>query len=538
MKPFRLVDGQEARDYQLRAANKVFNGTPTHNGDKDGTATIIDMGLGKTFITLHAIAELFAWKVITKPVLLVAPILVCETVWRQEAAIWNTTNWLTFSLLRGAKSARQYALSRPAHIYLVNPELLGWLYTELRGDWSLFDMLCVDESSMFKSDRSKRFKVLSNVGKEEIVKDPVSGAKLRDETGKLLHSKPYKFKRSVILTGTPAPTSLMNIWPQIFLLDQGKRLHSRFQTYRDRYFFKTGEVAEHVFKYDISDEEFEVRPEWMPKDGAPIKIHELIADIAVELNGADYGILPATLGDASKGDVPPTHLHKVELSPDIRNLYNQMEREALIELGKDFVMAANGGARTLLCQQIANGFVYRTDEFGTQKTEPLHTLKLDKLEELLDTLNANTIITYHFKADRERLAARLSQSKRAFAILTAKNAASVIDRWNKGILPILLLHPQSAGHGINLQMGGHQIIWYSQIWSLERYLQTNARIARSGQKSIVGIHHIVADKTVDELMLLMYRERGDNQNKFRQALRKYQELRGWSIETARLADVL
>lgn len=536
-KPYRLIDGKEARDYQMRAAAKIFTGAG--DGDeRDGTATIIDMGLGKTFIALQAIADLFQWRRINRPVLIIAPILVAETVWRQEAAAWNTTNWLTFSLLRGNKAEREKALATGAHCYLINPELLGWLHDRINGDWSLFDMLVVDESSAFKSPTSKRWKLLADSSKERIIKDRATGKQLKDATGRLVRQHAHRFKRVVILTGTPAPTSLLNLWPQVYLLDQGKRLHTTFQTYRDRYFYKEGQVADHVYRYGIGEDEFEVRPDWMPKDGAPIKIHELMADLTVELNAADYGILPATIGDASKGDVPPTHKHLIELPPDIRELYDAMERDALIELGKDFIMAVNGGAKSLLCEQISSGFVYRTDEYGQQHTEHLHNLRLDKMEEVLDSINANTLLLYHFVADRLRIIERLTAHKRPFAVLSKKEGKEVIEHWNKGQIPLMLLHPQSASHGLNLQDGGHNLLWYAPQWSNERYQQTNARLARSGQTGVVGIHHIVANKTVDELKLLMYRTRGDNQTRFRQALRAYQALRGWGIETRGLGDVL
>jgi hypothetical protein len=536
MTPFRLKDGSPMRPYQLRTAHKIFTGT-----DGDGTALIVDMGLGKTIAVLQGITELLTFGVIQKPVLVVAPIAVCNTVWRQEAAGWSTTTHLRFSLLRGSPAARRLALYKPAHIYLVNPELLDWLYKELRGDWSRFDMLVIDESSMFKSHSGKRFKLLSNYGDRHTIKGP-DGKSLKDPQGHRIYVGPHHFKRSVIMTGTPAPTSLLNLWAPFYLIDHGKRLHKDFEVYRERFFYKEAQVADHVYRYGISQDELEVRPEWMPKDGAPVKIHELIADATVELNGEDYGILPATMGDATKAPVPPSHLHYIELPPEVRTYYDQMEREALIELGRDFIMAANGGAKSMLCHQMANGFIYRTDDMGYQHTEAMHDLKLDMLMELIETIDNNVIIAYHFKADRERIVRRLSQEGASHGILTSKNSERMLKLWNDGKLKNMLLHPQSAGHGINAQEGGYNIIWYSQIWSTERYMQTNARIARSGQKHIVGIHHIAARKTVDDLMLISYLERGDTQSRFRKALSKYQELRGLGIGTdigiGRLEDVL
>lgn len=540
MIPYRLADLAPMRPYQLRASHKIFVGSEAANdNEKDGTAVILDMGLGKTIIVLQAIAELINWRRINKPVLVVAPIAVCNTVWRQEAAAWSTTGWLTFSVLRGKISDRRLALYKPAHIYLVNPELLDWLYTELREDWSRFDMLVIDESSMFKSHTAKRFKLISNYGDRHALRDS-RGAVIRDDHGKLIKVGAHKFKRVVILTGTPAPTSLLNLWAPFYIVDHGARLMPRFEDFRDRFFHKEGQVADHVFRWGLDTDELEVRPDWMPKDGAPIKIHELIADATVELSAEDYSVLPQTIGDASKGPVPPTHLHYIDLPPTVRALYDGMEKEALIELGKDFIMASHGGTKSMLCHQMANGFIYHDDDFGKQHTEHLHDLKLAKLIELIGLIDSNVVITYHFKADRERIINALHQANISFGVLTARNSEKMLALWNGGNLPCMLLHPQSAGHGINAQMGGHHVIWYSQIWSLERYMQTNARVARSGQLNIVGIHHIAARNTVDDLMLMTYLERGDTQSAFRLALRKYQALRGWSLAEPRriLEDVL
>lgn len=524
--PYRLNDGAPLRPYQIAAAHEIFKDTP-----EAGTPLILDMGLGKTVIVLTAIKDLITWGRLTKPVLVVAPILVCETVWRQEARLWSHTTDLTFSLLRGAPFHRRFRLRQPADIYLINPEGLDWLYKELRGDWSVFEMLVVDESSIFKTHTGKRFKLLTNYGDRHAVKG-TDGKALRDAEGKMVLVGPTAFPRTVICTGTPAPTSLLHLWPQMYLVDRGARLHTEFDTYRDRFFFKSGQVADHTFRWEVGEEELEVRPEWQPKDGAPEKIHELIADITVELDGAAYGVLPDTIGDASKGEVPPSHLHYVDLPDTARTYYDKMEREALIELGENFVIAANGGARTMTCWQIANGFMYWRDQFGDQQTEDMHNCKLDKLVELIDLIPGSVIVTYYFKADYIRITERLRKENIAFSTLgaKAKNPTKIIEDWNAGRIPVLLLHPQAAAHGVNLQYGGHQIIWYTLIWSLERYLQTLARIARSGQKYICGFHHIVARNTLDEVMLTMLGQRGDVQDRFRAALRAYQRLRGWSLD--------
>jgi hypothetical protein len=536
MIPFRVADYQQMRPYQLRASHKIFTGT-NNDDSSDGTAVILDMGLGKTIIVLQAITELVNWRVIDKPVLVVAPIAVCNTVWRQEAMAWNTTQFLRFSLLRGNIDQRRLALYRPAHIYLVNPELLEWLFKELRGSWERFDMLVVDESSMFKSHKAKRFRILSNYGDRHTIKGN-DGRTIRDDYGRPIKVGPHRFKRVVIMTGTPAPTSLLNLWAPMYLVDHGKRLHTTYEQFRDRFFHRTAQVAAHTYDYEINKDELELRPDWMPKDGAPTKIHELIADCTVELSADDYGVLPETIGDASKGIIPPTHLHTIELPTEVRTMYDRLEREALIELDKDFVMASHGGTKSMLCHQMANGFVYYSDEHGSQLTEILHDRKLDKMLELIELIDSNVVIAFHFKADQDRIIKALRLAGIQFGVMTSKNSGHILDLWNAGALPVMLLHPQSAGHGINAQHGGHHIIWYSQIWSLERYQQTNARLARSGQQNIVGIHHIVTHKTVDELMLMTYLERGDTQTRFRSALRKYQSERGLSIGECKLEDVL
>lgn len=539
--PYQIANpSRKMRDYQLRASDKLTNGTPIRDPftgqyrydlpQRSGTAVHIDMGLGKTVIGLTAIVNWFANRTIDKPVLVIAPIKVCETVWRQEAKLWSHTQHLTFSLLRGSPREREFMLRKPSHVYLINPEGLDWLAKYLRHDWSAFDALLLDESSMFKDPGSKRFKALSNYGSLLKVKGE-DGKALRDANGKMIRLPPHRFKRIGVLTGTPAPSSYLNLWAPLYLCDHGERLHTDFETYKGRFFHQGMQVAEHVFKYDLNAEEAEKRPAYIAKDQAPERIHELIADITVELNAEDYGVLPKTIGDASKGEPPPTHLHRVELPPALREKYDVLEKDALIELEKDVIMAQNGGAKSMMCWQIANGALYVTDSFGRKTTEALHDEKLRKMVEVLDELQANTIIPYYFKSDFARITQTLDKAGMSYLSFSSRNAEKVVDRWNGKYVPILLLHPQSAGHGLNLQFGGHHLLWFTMVWSLERYLQTNARIARSGQDNIVGIHHIVTSRTTDELMLRNLREHGGDQERFRAALRWYQNLRGMGINS-------
>lgn len=537
-----LRTGEAMRAYQVRSAFQLYMGYPVRDmpsgkfvqwSYRNGVAIHIDMGLGKTVIGLTAIVNWKAHRITSKPVLIVAPIKVCETVWRQEAQQWSHTRHLTFSLVRGDERERAFALARPADAYLINPEGLKWLHKYLRADWSHFDALIIDESSMFKDNRSQRFRVLSNYGTQVQLKDPFTGRPWgKDADGHIIRVPPHRFLRSGVLTGTPSPQSMQNLWSPFYLIDHGERLHRKFDTFRNRFFHKTQQVAEHIHKYEANDEEAESRPEWHARSGAPERIHELIADITVELNAEDYGVLPQTIGDASKqrtAPVPPSHKHYVDMPDALRPQYNRLENEAILELQRDVVMAQNGGAKSMMCWQFANGAIYNTDDYGKRDWVELHTAKVDRTIELVDMLNANVLVPYYFKHDLARLKARFDKEGMAYTCFGSKNSERVVDQWNGGYIPILLIHPQSAAHGLNLQFGGHHLVWFTMLWSLERYLQTNARLARSGQSNIVGIHSILTRNTTDDLMFMNLGENGDDQTRFRQALRGYQQLRSLGL---------
>lgn len=552
---FRIKDGAPMRPYQIRAAHKLFVGSRTRNRqtgeydgpDFDGTNVHIDMGLGKTVIALTAIADWYRFGVLTRPTLVVAPIKVCETVWKQEAAEWTHTRHLRFALIRGDERKRAFELARAwqpvsstsinerqpvstgtterrSDVVLVNPQLLRWLKKHLRDDWSFFDALIIDDVAL-KDHRSQQFRVLSNYGAKAAVKDE-HGKAVRSTDGKLVRIPAHRFKRAGKLTGTPSTAGLHNLWSPMYLMDHGARLHTSYDTFEGRFFHRTKQVAPHVYDIDINKEEGDARPNWEVITGAPERIHELMADITIELNADDYGVLPQTIGDASKGQPADTHLHRVELPAELRAKYDALEKDALLELEKDVILAQNGGAKSMMCWQMANGAIYASDDFGQKQVRELHNEKLDKLVELIDRISGNVIVPYYFQHDFARITARLRKEGMLFASLKGSRTESIIDRWNAGYTPILLLHPQSAGHGLNLQFGGHSLIWYTMLWSLERYLQTNARLARSGQKALVNIHHIVTSRTTDELMLSNLHQNGDTQERFRSALREYQRIRG------------
>lgn len=534
----RVSDGAPMRSYQLRAAHKIFLGEPTRdmmtgkkdpsNPTRDGVAVHIDPGLGKTITALTAIVEWKKQGLLKRPVLIVAPIKVCETVWRQEAQEWTHTQGLTFELIRGDDRRRSFAQKRPADIHLINPELLAWLQTYIRGDWeSQYDALIIDESSQFKDNRAKRFRVLSNYGTRVLVKDPITGKVWTCPLTGLTKVVPSpRFKRVAVLTGTPSPSGLQNLWSPFYLLDHGARLHKTFDTFQGRYFHKTKQVAAYTYDYEINPEEDEARPDWAAREGAPERIHELIADVTVELNAADYGVLPKVM--------PPVK-HYIDLPAAILPHYRQLEKEAVFEMLKDPIIAANGGAKSGMCWQICNGAVYSTDDTGKKIWSEVHTAKLDKLVEIIDSLDTHSLIPYWFNHDRDRIVARFKKEGIPYSILNAKNAHQTIDSWNRGEIPNLLIHPQSAAHGLNLQFGGHTLIFFSTIWSLEKWLQTIARLARSGQKEIVGIHVILARNTTDDVRYNSVFEHGDEQTRFRTATLKYQRTMG--IDLASLPEI-
>lgn len=502
-KSFKRVRSEhELRGYQCRAAKIIFNHSTT--------ALFIDMGLGKTIIVLTAIVDLKRANG-SKRWLVIAPIKVCETVWRQEAALWEHTLGLSFSLVRGNEWERTFALHREADIYLINPELVPWLAGYLRRDWGKFDGgLAIDESSLFKDHRSKRFKGLTNYGSNFKLKG-ADGKTIKDANGHQISLPPHKFPKCIIMTGTPRPQSMMNLWSQFYILDHGERLHKRFETFRGRYFHSAGEVAQRVKRYDLNADEDQPREDYVIAHSAPERIHELIADVTVELDASEYGILPKII------PVP----HMVELPREARELYDKFERDAIAELNDNMIMAVNGGVRTQMCWQIANGALYQQHSLGSKRLyDEIHTAKLDELDELVEELDTNVLITYQFRHDLERILARHPD-----AVVLPRKAEKVVERWNEGRIRKLLIHPKSGSHGLNIQYGGNHIIWYSMVWSREQFDQANRRLARPGQSAGEGVfcHTIMASNTTDELMEASLHEKGNGQHRFRVALRKYQE---------------
>lgn len=405
------------RPYQLEAID--FLKANPHAG------LFIDMGLGKTASTLHALLEF------SKPALVVGPIRVIEHVWRQEAKKWPATADISFSLVRGSPGARKRSLEANADVYLVNPELL-----EEALKTRSYAVLVIDESSMFKNPSTKRFKTL------------------RKHLG--------KFQRRIILTGTPTPNSLMELWSQIFILDQGQRLETAFYRFRSRYFYQA----------DYLGYKFEPKPE------ASNQLTKAVSDIILRVE--------------AEGNLPPREVIDnpvpITLPVAARQMYDRMEQVALIELSNANVSAATAAAVLMKLRQLASGFVYDDDGAAIQ----VHDEKIKAAREILEGTGSPVILVYNFQHE-------LAALQKAFPQGVTMGEWDE-ERWNRREIPLLFLHPQTGGHGLNLQYGSHTMVIFSASFSYEQMTQTRARIDRQGQMSPVIFHSLQATDTVDELI--------------------------------------
>lgn len=401
---------------------------------------LLDMGLGKTVTTLTAINELMYDRFLISRVLVIAPKRVAEDTWTTEAQKWDHLQHLRISRVLGSRKERLAALDEDADIYVINRENVVWLVDLYRASWP-FEMVVVDELSSFKSNQAKRFKALKQV-------------------------RPL-VERFVGLTGTPSPNGLLDLWPQMYLIDRGQRLGKTITGYRERYFNPGKSNGYVVYSYE-------------PKPGAEEAIQKQISDICISMKAEDYLQMPELVVN----DIP------VRLSPQELGKYRELEREKLMEIDGDQVTALNAATVYNKLLQMANGSVYSDD--GT--VVEIHKRKLEALEEILDTANGQPVLVfYNFRHDYDSLSAAFKKYKPR----TLKGQEDIQD-WNSGRIPLLLAQPASMGHGLNLQAGGHIIVWYGLNWSLELYQQANARLYRQGQKQGVIIHRLVAAGTVDE----------------------------------------
>lgn len=422
---------------------------------------LLDMGLGKTVTTLTAINELMHDRFLVSRVLVIAPKRVAEDTWTTETQKWDHLKHLRISRVLGSSKERLAALGEDADIYIINRENVVWLVERYRNTWP-FDMVVVDELSSFKSNQAKRFKALKQV-------------------------RPL-VERFVGLTGTPSPNGLLDLWPQMYLIDRGQRLGKTITGYRERYFNPGKSNGYVVYSYE-------------PKPGAEEAIQKQISDICISMKAEDYLQMPELVVN----DIP------VRLSPQELGKYRELEREKLMEIDGDQVTALNAATVYNKLLQMANGSVYSDDGIVVE----IHKRKLEALEEILDTANGQPVLVfYNFRHDYDSLSAAFKKYKPR----TLKGQEDIQD-WNAGRIPLLLAQPASMGHGLNLQAGGHIIVWYGLNWSLELYQQANARLYRQGQKQGVIIHRLVAAGTVDEEVIRRLESKDVTQESLMEALK-------------------
>ena len=402
------------------------------------SALFLDCGLGKTVITLTAIWELLLDYFEVRKILVIAPLRVARDTWPAELYKWEHLKGIEMSAVLGSERERVTALNRRANVYVINRENVEWLVEYCRWD---FDMVVIDELSSFKSHKAKRFKALKKV-------------------------RPM-VRRIVGLTGTPAPNGLIDLWAEIGLLDMGQRLGRFIGGYRDRFFVPDKRGREMVFSYK-------------PREGVEEAIYELISDICISMKATDYLEMPECIYNRVE----------VTMNEKERTLYQQLERDMLIPFEDGDIDAVNAAGLSNKLMQMANGAVY--DENGVVKN--IHDRKLEALEDLVEAANGKTVlIAYWYKHDLERI--------KKYVGAVELDTAEDMRKWNGGEIPVAVIHPASAGHGLNLQAGGSTLIWFGLTWSLELYQQMNARLWRQGQKETVVIHHLIAKGTLDERVM-------------------------------------
>ena len=418
-------------DYQSRAINKIL--------ENPVVGLFLEMGLGKTVISLTAVEKLIRQEYEVQRVLVIAPLKVAEDTWSRESEKWEHLHDLKISKILGSADKRVAAAAEDADVYVINRENVVWLVNKYRKAWK-WDMLIIDELSSFKNNQAERFKALRKV-------------------------RPL-ISRVVGLTGTPNPNGLMDLWAQIFLLDQGERLEKTIGRYRQLY-FRPGKGDGHVVY------------EWLPLPGAQELITKKIEDITVSMRSADYLKLPERIDNEVKVQLPVEALWK----------YKRLEQARILELQEETVTAASAAAVMGKLLQMSGGAVY-TDEGDFVH---IHDEKIKALKDIVDTNDGPVLVFYGYRHERSRLL-------EAFKKLKPRelNTEQDITDWNAGKIKMLLAHPASVGYGLNLQAGGHVIVWFSLPWSLELYQQANARLYRQGQTEAVIINHLVAVGTADE----------------------------------------
>lgn len=439
----------EPHDYQKYVIEYIQN--------QPVSAVFLDMGLGKTSITLTALNNLLFDYFTVHKILVIAPLRVAKTTWSAEIKKWDHLKDLKYSIVVGTPTERKNTLQRQADIYIINRENIPWLI-EYTGAAFDFDMVVIDELSSFKNYQSKRFKDLMKVR--------------------------AKIKRIVGLTGTPSSNGLMDLFAEFKLLDMGERLGRFIGQYRNTYFTPDKRNGQVIFSYK-------------PLPGAEDAIYRKISDITISMKAADHLKMPKLV----------TSDYETQLSEKEQNRYKGLKENMVIQLSGEEITAANAASLSNKLCQMANGAVY-DDEKNVIK---IHDRKLDALEDIIESMNGRPVlVAYWFKHDYDRIAERLKMLNVPFAKLDTDKS---ITSWNNGEIPVALIHPASAGHGLNLQSGGSTLVWFGLTWSLELYQQTTARLYRQGQCSdTVVIQHIVAKNTIDEQIMKALKKKDNTQS--------------------------
>ena len=425
-------------EYQTYATNFIL--------EHPVAAVLLEMGLGKSVITLTAIYELMLNRFEIEKVLVIAPLRVARDTWPAEIEKWEHLKGLTYSVAIGTEAERIAALKRPAHLYLINRENVDWLITKSHLPFD-YDMVVIDELSSFKSYAAKRFKSLLKV-------------------------RP-RVKRMVGLTGTPSGNGLMDLWAEFRVLDMGQRLGRYITHYRNNFFVPDKRNQQMIFSYK-------------PRAGAEDAIYRLISDITFSMKSADFLKMPECIINEVS----------VALSEKEWSVYQALQEDMVVDLKDEEIDAVNAAALSGKLLQMANGAVYNEEK----EVIRIHDRKLDALEDLIEGANGKPVlVAYWYNHDLQRI-------KERFSVREIKTSQDIKD-WNNGEIPVAVIHPASAGHGLNIQFGGSTIIWFGLTWSLELYQQTNARLWRQGQNNTVVIHHIIAKDTIDEDVMKALRKK-------------------------------
>lgn len=440
-------------DYQDYCVNFILS--------HDSSALLLDMGLGKTLISLTAIKELKDFDLLGK-CLIIAPLTVAKDTWPKEIEKWDHLKGLSSSLIIGSKKQRLAALEAEADISIINKENFVWLTENYKWD---FDTVVIDELSGFKATNTKRFKAMRKV-------------------------RP-KVKRMVGLTGTPAPNSLLDLWPQMYTVDRGESLGKSVTRFRETFFYPAQSNGHIVYQ-------------WALKEGAEERIYDKIAKNTVSMRAKDYLNLPERVDNVIE----------VELSNKEKHQYRQLKRDFILEIANQEIMAPNTASLGNKLLQLAQGAMYTTDKAVLN----IHERKKEALDRIIEEANGQPILVFYwFKFDKERLLAWYPQAQEL--------STDKITAWNNGAIPIMIAHPASSGHGLNLQAGGHLIVWYGMNWSAEYYAQANARLDRQGQKNSVIVHHIITKATEDERALQVVQGKITQQEALMEAVKAEMEVK-------------